>query len=66
MAPKNINEYSKKARKQEIKEFEKRATIIQLLEDLGQRNVAMCDNELIYTLTFPKSSEEMAENLSNN
>ncbi len=37
-----------------------------MLEDLGQSNVAKSDTELIYTLRLPKSSQEMAVNLTNN
>jgi hypothetical protein len=47
------NVYNHKTRRQEIMEFQHRAKVIQMLEDLGQRNVAMCDTELLYTLTLP-------------
>jgi hypothetical protein len=58
--------FNLKERKEEIKEFERRVELIQLLEDLGQKEIPMCDTELIYTLRTPTDSAKMAENLRSN
>lgn len=61
-----MKKYDQKERKKEIKEFEERAELTQLLEDLGQKEALEESEQLIYTLKIPKDSEEMHKNFVNN
>ena len=61
-----VKKYNQKERNQEIKDFELRADLTQLLEDLGQKEAEEGSEDLIYTMKIPKDSDVMHKQLSNN